>query len=164
MQLARQGQAGRAMGIATTGSVLGTLFGLVCLALFTPMLGEIALKFGAFEFFWLALLGVVTSGDVVAVDPLKGWLAGLLGLFVAGIGQEGMYAYERFSFGNADLAGGFQLIPVLVGAFGFSEVLTVMSERFARPKIMEFGSALPRIRDVITAPTVRPSFTIGTAV
>jgi len=148
-QLARQGQAGRAMGIATTGSVLGTLFGLICLALFTPMLGEIALSFGAFEFFWLALLGVVTSGNLVAVDPLKGWLAGLLGLFVAGIGQDGMYAYERFSFGNADLAGGFGLIPVLVGAFGFSEVLTVMSERFARPKIMEFGSAIPRIRDVI---------------
>ena len=85
----------------------------------------------------------------MAADPLKGWLAGFLGLFVAGIGQDGMYAYERFSFGNADLAGGFGLIPVLVGAFGFSEVLTVMSERFARPKIMEFGSALPRIMDVI---------------
>jgi putative tricarboxylic transport membrane protein len=63
-QLARQGQAGRAMGIATTGSVVGTLFGLVCLALFTPMLGEVALSFGAFEFFWLALLGVVMSGNV----------------------------------------------------------------------------------------------------
>jgi putative tricarboxylic transport membrane protein len=147
--LAQQGQAGRAMGIATTGSVVGTLFGLVCLALFTPLLGEIALSFGAFEFFWLALLGVVMSGNVVAADPLKGWVAGFLGLFVACIGQEGMYAYERFSFGNPDLAGGFQLIPVLVGAFGFSEVLTVMSERMSRPKIMEFGSAIPRVMDVL---------------
>ena len=116
---------------------------------FTPLLGEIALSFGAFEFFWLALLGVVMSGNVVAADPMKGWLAGLLGLFVACIGQEGMYAYERFSFGNPDLAGGFQLIPVLVGAFGFSEVLMVMSEKTARAKIMEFGSALPRIMDVL---------------
>ena len=147
--LARKGQAGRAMGIATTGSVVGTLFGMVCLAAFTPLLGEVALSFGAFEFFWLALLGVVTSGNIVAVDPIKGWIAGFLGLFVACIGQEGMYAYERFSFGNADLAGGFSLIPVLVGAFGFSEVLTVMSERFSRPKIMEFASALPRFKDVI---------------
>jgi putative tricarboxylic transport membrane protein len=147
--LALQGQAGRAMGIATTGSVVGTLFGLICLALFTPLLGEVALSFGAFEFFWLALLGVVMSGNVVAADPLKGWLAGFLGLFVACIGQEGMYAHERFSFGSTDLAGGFQLIPVLVGAFGFSEVLTVMSERSVRPKIMEFGSAIPRILDVL---------------
>ena len=107
------------------------------------------MKFGAFEFFWLALLGVILSGNVVAADPLKGWLAGFLGLFVAGVGQDGMYAYERFSFGSTDLAGGFGLIPVLVGAFGFSEVLVVMSERFARPKIMEFGSPLPRIMDVL---------------
>jgi putative tricarboxylic transport membrane protein len=147
--LAKQGQAGRAMGIATTGSVVGTLFGLICLATFTPLLGEIALSFGAFEFFWLALLGVVMSGNVVAADPLKGWIAGLLGLFTAAIGQEGMYAYERFTFGNTDLAGGFQLIPVLVGAFGFSEVLMVMSEKAGRPKIMEFGSALPRVMDVL---------------
>jgi putative tricarboxylic transport membrane protein len=148
-QLARQGQAGRAMGIATTGSVVGTLFGLVCLALFTPLLGEIALQFWAYEFFWLALLGVVTSGNLVATDPLKGWLAGFLGLFVACIGQEGLYAYPRFAFGNTDLAGGFSLIPVLVGAFGFSQVLTVMSERKARARIMEFGSTLPRIMDVL---------------
>jgi putative tricarboxylic transport membrane protein len=148
-QLARQGQAGRAMGIATTGSVIGTLFGILCLAIFTPLLGEVALSFGAYEFFWLALLGVVTSGNIVGADPIKGWIAGFLGLFVACIGQEGMYAYERFSFGNADLAGGFQLIPVLVGAFGFSEVLTVMSERLARPKITEFGSAWPKPSDII---------------
>ena len=52
--LARQGMAGRAMGIATCGSVLGTLIGMFFLALFTPLLGEVALKFGAYEFFWLA--------------------------------------------------------------------------------------------------------------
>jgi putative tricarboxylic transport membrane protein len=147
--LAQKGLAGRAIGISTTGSLLGTLIGMFFLAIATPALGEVALKFGAYEFFWLALFGVVISGNLTGGDPLKGWLAGFLGLFVAGIGQDGMYAYERFSFGNTDLAGGFGLIPVLVGAFGFSEVLTVMSERFARPKIMEFGSPLPRIMDVL---------------
>lgn len=147
--LARKGEAGHAMGIATAGSVLGSLFGMVCLALFTPLLGEIALSFGAFEFFWLGLLGIVMSGNVVASDPLKGWIAGFLGIFVACIGQDGIYAHERFSFGSTDLAGGFQIIPVLVGAFGFSEVLTVMAERAGRPKIMKFGSVIPRIRDVL---------------
>ena len=61
--LARQGLAGRAMGIATTGSVLGTWIGMIALALFTPVLGEMALKFGAYEFFWLAVFGVVISGN-----------------------------------------------------------------------------------------------------
>jgi putative tricarboxylic transport membrane protein len=163
--LARRGEAGRAMGIATSGSVLGTLFGLVCLAFFTPLLGEVALSFGAYEFFWLALLGVLMSGNVVAADPVKGWVAGFLGLFVACIGQDGLYAHERFTFGSTDIAGGFQLIPVLVGAFGFSEVLTVMSERAARPSIASFGSALPRIGDVLRHwRTILRSGAIGTGV
>ena len=42
------------------------------------------------------------SGNIVATDPLKGWIAGFLGLFVACIGQEGLYAYPRFSFGNGN--------------------------------------------------------------
>ena len=64
--LARQGKAGRAMGIATTGSVAGSLFGVLCLAMFTPMLAETALKFGAFEFFWLGMVGVMMSGSLPA--------------------------------------------------------------------------------------------------
>ncbi|MDP1533352.1 MAG: tripartite tricarboxylate transporter permease, partial [Rubrivivax sp.] len=95
--LARQGLAGRAMGIATTGSVLGTLIGMLMLAAFTPLLGGLALKFGAYEFFWLALFGVIIAGTLTGDDPLKGWIAGVAGLFVATIGQESQFAYERFA-------------------------------------------------------------------
>ncbi|HYF55115.1 MAG TPA: tripartite tricarboxylate transporter permease, partial [Salinarimonas sp.] len=148
-QLARQGQAGRAMGIATTGSVVGSLFGIVCLAILTPALGEVALTFQSYEFFWLALLGVLMSGAITGMDPLKGWIIGILGLFVAQIGQDGIHAHERFAYGDPNLAGGLSLIPVLVGAFGFAEVLTVMSERMARPKVGTVDSILPRIGDVV---------------
>src|SRR5213595_715187 len=116
--LAKQGQAGRAIGIATSGAFVSTLIGVLCLALFTPLLAEVALSFGAFEFFWLALFGVTMSGSIVGGDPLKGWLMGLLGLFVAQIGQESLYAYNRFTFGWDELAGGIALIPALVGVFG----------------------------------------------
>jgi putative tricarboxylic transport membrane protein len=147
--LARQGLAGRAMGIATTGSVMGTLIGMFFLAFFTPVLGEVALKFGAYEFFWLAVFGVVVSGNLTGSDPLKGWMAGFLGLFVACIGQEGIHAYERFSFGNRDLAGGIQLIPALVGVFGFAEVLSVMQEPARKVAINAYDSVVPRLRDVL---------------
>jgi putative tricarboxylic transport membrane protein len=146
--LAQRGEAGRAIGISTTGSVLGTLIGMFFLAIATPALGEVALKFGAFEFFWLALFGVIISGNLTGDDPLKGWLVGFLGLALATVGQDPIHAYERFAFGNRDLAGGFQLIPALVGAFGFAEVLTVLADRMPRAKIREFGSHLPRIGDV----------------
>lgn len=147
-QLALQGQAGRAIGIATSGSFTGTLFGVLCLAAFTPALAEIALSFGAFEFFWLALFGVAMSGSIVGEDPIKGWLMGALGLFVAQIGQEGLYAYNRFTFGWDELSGGISLIPALIGAFGFAEVLTTLSDPVEKKIIEMRDSILPRFREV----------------
>lgn len=147
--LAKQGLAGRAMGIATSGSVLGTWIGMFFLALFTPILGEMALKFGAYEFFWLAVFGVVISGNLTGTDPLKGWIAGFIGLFIAAIGQEGMYAYDRFTFGVHDLSGGIALIPALVGVFGFAEVLNVMKDKPQKFIINTYDTVIPRIKDVL---------------
>ncbi len=146
--LAKQGQAGRAIGIATSGAFVSTLFGVLCLATLTPVLAEFALSFGAFEFFWLALFGVTTSGSIVGNDPLKGWLMGLFGLLLAQVGQEGLYAYDRFTFGWEELSGGFALIPALVGAFGLAEVLTTLSDPIERRVVELKDSVLPRFREV----------------
>ncbi|MEP6792451.1 MAG: tripartite tricarboxylate transporter permease, partial [Ramlibacter sp.] len=147
--LAQRGEAGRAIGIATSGAFVSTLFGVVCLALFTPTLAEVALSFGAFEFFWLALFGVTMSGSIVGNDPLKGWLMGLLGLFVAQMGQESLYAYNRFTFDWDQLSGGIALIPALVGAFGLAEVLTTLSDPVERKMVELKDSVLPRWRELV---------------
>ena len=161
--LARQGHAGRAMGIATTGSVMGTLIGMFFLALFTPLLGDLALKFGAYEFFWLAVFGVIVSATLTGGDPLKGWIAGFAGLFIATIGQDGIHAFERFSFGYRDMAGGFSLVPALVGAFGFAEVLVAMQEKRPPVKINPLDSVIPKLRDVFQYwRTILRSGVIGT--
>lgn len=147
--LARRGEAGRAMGIATAGSVLGTFVGTILLATIAPVLAEAALRFQSYEFFWLAVFGVVISGRLTALDdPMKGWIAGFLGLLVAMVGQESIYAYPRFAYGNTDLAGGFGLLPVLVGLFGFAEVLMVMKQPAAKLVRLATDSVVPKIREV----------------
>jgi putative tricarboxylic transport membrane protein len=161
--LARQGMAGKAMGIATSGSVMGTLIGMFFLALFTPVLGEFALKFGAYEFFWLAVFGVIVSATLTGGDPLKGWITGMAGLFIATIGQDGIHAYERFHFGNRDLAGGISLVPALVGAFGFAQILVAMQEKRPPVVVNALDSVIPRIRDVLRYwRTILRSGVIGT--
>ena len=149
-QLARTGRAGEAMGIATSGSFFGTVVGMLALAIFAPLLAETALGFQSYEFFWLAVFGVVISGRLTGQgDPLKGWIAGFLGLLVAMVGQEGVHAYARFAYGNTDLAGGFGLLPVLVGVFGFTEVLWVMKNPTYQAVKDAAGSVIPRVRDVL---------------
>ena len=148
--LARRGEAGRAMGIATAGSVLGSFVGMILLATIAPVLAEAALRFQSYEFFWLAIFGVVISGRLTALDdPLKGWVAGFLGLLVAMVGQESIYSYPRFAYGSTDLAGGFGLLPVLVGLFGFAEVLTVMKQPVAAVVRLSTDSVIPKIREVL---------------
>jgi putative tricarboxylic transport membrane protein len=147
--LALRGEAGYAMGLATSASALGTFIGIVFLAVLAPLLADFALGFGAFEFFWLAVFGIIIAGQMTAFeDPLKGWIAGFVGLLVAMIGQEGIHAHPRFSYGILDLEGGIGLIPALVGAFGFSEILTVMKNPKARLATRTAGATLPRLADI----------------
>ncbi len=147
--LARQGRAGYAMAIATTSSAIGTVIGVICLAVVAPLLAEIALDFGSYELFWLALFGVVISGQLTAQGaPVKGYVAGILGLMVAMIGMEGIHAHVRFTFGLSQLNGGIGLIPAMVGAFGFAEVLTVMYERRSQIVASKVDRILPRFADI----------------
>jgi len=164
--LARQGLAGRAMGIATSGSVLGSIIGMFFLATLAPLLGNYALKFQSYEFFWLAIFGIVISGHLTALDdPLKGWIAGFLGLTVAMVGQEGIHAYQRFTYGTTELLGGFALIPAMVGAFGFAEVLTVMRNPAGEVLDKARDSVIPKLGEVFRYwRTIIRSGVIGTGV
>ncbi|MCP4384727.1 MAG: tripartite tricarboxylate transporter permease, partial [Hyphomicrobiales bacterium] len=147
--LAHSGRGGYAMGIATSSSAIGTVIGILFLAVSAPLLSDLALDFGSFEFFWLALFGVVISGQLTAMgNPLKGYIAGILGLLVAMVGMEGIHAHVRFTFGNSDLQGGIGLIPAMVGAFGFAEVLTVMYRKRAEMVSTSLDRILPRARDL----------------
>jgi putative tricarboxylic transport membrane protein len=160
--LARQGLAGRAMGISTSGSWLGTLFGILCLALLTPLLSELSLSFQSFEFFWISVFGVVIAGTLAGGDPLKGYLAGLLGLWIGTIGQEPYYNYQRYAFGFTDLAGGIGLLPALVGAYGVAEVLQAMRGPTVKAVVNKLDSIVPRIEDVLKHwRTILRSGTIG---
>lgn len=166
--LARQGKAAYAMGLATLGSALGTLVGIVLLVLIAPPLASVALKFGSFEFFWLAVFGIIISGQLTADgNALKGYIAGLIGLAVAMVGSEGIHAVVRFNMGFSELNGGIGLIPAMVGVFGFAEVLTAMSGNdglLLRSK-KDDSRSLPRFVDLVKyRATILRSGIIGTLV
>ncbi|MHA1564297.1 MAG: tripartite tricarboxylate transporter permease [Alphaproteobacteria bacterium] len=162
--LARSGKAGKAMAIATSGSVMGSIIGMMLLATIAPVLANFALKFGAFEFFWLAVFGIIISGHLTSLkDPLKGWIAGILGLLAAMVGQEGIHAYQRFTFGYFQLGGGLGLLPALIGAFGFAEILVVMTDSSYRVVKSKVGSVIPSLREVFRYwRTILRSGVIGT--
>ena len=121
--MTKKGQGEIALGAGLVFSVLGGLFGVAVLIVAAPALAEVALKFSSFEYFWLVILGLSSAVFLAIGDPLKGVVSLLLGLLVSAVGLDNPAAYPRFTFGNAELAGGFTLIPIMIGMFAVSEIV-----------------------------------------
>jgi len=121
--MTKKGQGELALGAGLVFSVVGGLFGTLVLILAAPALAEVALKFSSFEYFWLVVLGLASAVFLAFGDPLKGVVSLLLGLLVASVGLDNPAGFPRFTFGNAELAGGLTLIPIMIGMFAVSEIL-----------------------------------------
>src|SRR3989441_10975180 len=121
--MTKKGQGELALGSGLWFSILGGLFGTAVLIAAAPSLAEIALKFSSFEYFWLVVLGLASAVFLAIGNPLKGVVSLLLGLMVSAVGLDNPAGHPRFTFGNAELAGGLTLIPIMIGMFAVSEIL-----------------------------------------
>ena len=120
--MARQGRAGAALAIAAIGSFIAGLGAVLAVAVITPPLASIGLKFNAPEYFLLALLGVIAVGSL-GDAPIRSLLAGVLGLLIALVGVDPLTGTPRLNFGIPALYQGIDFIPVAIGVFGIAEVL-----------------------------------------
>jgi putative tricarboxylic transport membrane protein len=106
-----------------------------------PVIIYVALQFSSWEMFLLAMLGIAISGTLTSKEwPIKGWAMGWLGLMLAMVGKEAIYGVERFTFGAVELTSGIRPLPVLIGLFGMSEVLNVLSRSQAYALPEQVGS------------------------
>lgn len=121
--LVKQGKAGLVLGVDVICSVIGGIFGAMLLVVGAPLLAEFAMKFTSYEYFWLALIGLSSAVVIASDSPDKGTIALLFGLSLAMVGMDVTMGYQRFTFGNMNLAGGVNFIPVMIGLFGVSEIL-----------------------------------------
>ena len=157
--LAKKGKGGKALFGGVLASCLGTLISCVIMMIATPFLSSIALKFGKWEMFLLAIFGITICGNLsVDCSPLKGWLAGFMGFFVALIGVESMYNSARFVW-TPQLRSGVELIPALIGLFGIAEVLTVLQDRTPFQVNSDMGTILPNKEELrqLLRPLIRSS-------
>ncbi len=103
--------------------------GTIALVLIAPALAEVALNFSTYEYFWLAILGLMCSTLVARSSPVKAIAAMLLGLLVSCIGIENPAGTPRFTFGSTDLLGGIDAIAALVGVFALAEVMRALTQK-----------------------------------
>src|SRR5437870_3117403 len=122
-QMARQGRAGAALGIAAIGSFIAGTIGVLAMTFFAPAIAAVAIRFGPPENFGLMVLGLVCTLFMITGSPVKGVLMIALGFLCAAIGIDVVNGRERFTFGSVDLSAGIELLAVVIGLFGVTEVL-----------------------------------------
>jgi TctA family transporter len=108
-------------------SVVGGLAGAALLSAAAPRLASVALSFTTYEYFWLTLLGLTAATVVSGGSVLKSGLALVIGLLLSTIGLGEVHSAPRFTFGRDELVAGVNFVPAMIGLFGLSEVLRIVS-------------------------------------
>lgn len=130
--MAQKGEAYRALQMALYASTIGGLISCVALMFFAPLLASAALKFSYAEYFALGVFGLSIVAGLSNGNIFKGLLACCIGLFIGCMGMDPISGYPRLTFGVTSFLGGFQLIPVLIGIFAFSELIKQCAEKVRR--------------------------------
>jgi putative tricarboxylic transport membrane protein len=137
--MAKNGEAARALSASFVASLLGGLFGALVLFASLPLLRPLVLSFSSPEFFILTLWGVSMVGILSGNAPVKGLLAGIVGVLIATIGLDTKSGIERFSFNVAYLWEGIDLVLVALGLFGIPEVIDLAGRKGSIARAEKFG-------------------------
>ena len=147
-QMARQGRAGPALGIAAIGSFFAGCVATVIIALFAPPLAEVALKFGPAEYFSLMVLGLIAATVLAHGSLIKAIAMVILGLLLGLVGTDVNSGVARFSFGVSELSDGIGFVSVAMGVFGFAEIIANLEQKEHREIFTKkVSNLLPSLQD-----------------
>ncbi len=162
--MAKRGDAGYAIGLSCVYSFVGGIISAIFLAVFAPVVAYWAIRLGTREYFAVAVFGL---GVISYLSPslIKGLIGGAVGLLLATVGMDAITGVSRFTFGYAELAGGLEFVPVMIGIFGLGEIMYNIDKGTREGAYLpqRFGRMLPRLSDVKRClPTTIRSLVVGT--
>ena len=146
--LAQKGEAGRALGIATFSSAIGGILGILVMIVATPLLAQMAYKFGPAEFFALAVFGMSMLASISGASMTKNFIGGAFGILLATVGTDLTTGVQRFTFGQADLYEGIAVVQIMIGIFAGGELLRQATlTKVKRELVSDSVTKLPSIAD-----------------
>jgi putative tricarboxylic transport membrane protein len=144
--MARRGRPGLALGLGVWSSFFGGIISAVLLVTLAPQLARIGLEFQPVDYFSLVLFALTIAASLAGENLVKGLIAGAFGLLVATIGEDPASGIARFNFGSEALRQGFDFLPVLIGLFAFSQLLSDVQDPVrARKALSESGEFAVKI-------------------
>ena len=125
-KLTKKGRAGAVLTIVAAGSFVGGVLSVAGVMLFAPALAQLGLLFGPAEFFALTAGGLLLFSRISGGSFAAGIFPMAIGLMLSTVGQELVTGQDRFTFGISDLTLGVELVALVVGLYGITEIMSVM--------------------------------------
>jgi putative tricarboxylic transport membrane protein len=166
--MAKRGDGGLAVTLATIASVCGGMVGAISLILLAPPLADVALAFGPTEYFWLAVFGLTLISALSAGNTVKGLIGACLGLLLSAIGVAIVGGDVRFTLNTQMLLGGIDITSALIGLYCVPVVIDLVATKAPHLKPIEVSQGM-RILEALRLSMTRKfnllrSSVIGTAV
>ncbi len=146
--MARNGKAGSALFMLMFSSFCGASVGILAMILFSPMLVEVAFKFGPAEYFAMMMLGLLAGATLAKGSAFKGVAMVLVGLVLGVVGTDVNTGVMRFHFGILELSDGLQIVALAMGLFGIADFLKNVNRINSSAKVIGGGK--------ITMKSMRP--------
>jgi putative tricarboxylic transport membrane protein len=147
-QMALQGRAGPALGIAAFGSFIAGTYGVILLMVVARPLTSLALKFGPPEYFSLMVLGIIMLIFLAQKSLIKGLIMAVLGIVLSFVGMDIVSGQMRFTMNIDELLEGLGVVPMVIGLFGITEVLENLEVTIKRSLFKtHVKGLLPSIKD-----------------
>jgi putative tricarboxylic transport membrane protein len=162
--MARSGRGEEAIIGATLGSAFGGLVGVIALIFLSPLLAEVALKFGPPEYFWVGMFGLTIISSLAAGSFLKGITGAAFGVLISTIGIAPIGGDVRFTFGEPSLQGGLDLIVMLIGLFCIPELLTLSLQGAQNRQAVEYRRTKGVLRETTLKVLSKPGNLIRSAI
>ncbi len=120
--MTQKGEASRALTIGILASFVGTFFSIIIATFLSPVIAELALKLGPWEYFSLCFCAITLVASLSKGSMFKCLLSTSIGLLLGTIGLDVVTAQPRFTFGSANLMGGISVISITLGVFACQQV------------------------------------------
>jgi len=160
--IAMKGRYKKALYLSILSSGFGGIVGLLGMIFFTPLLVKIALEFGPAEMFLFALAGLTIVGSILGKSPAKGFFAVFFGLLISTVGMDALTAgVARLNFDIPQLMGGINVIPVSVGLFAITEMLTLSNRE---SDVLSSGNDDTTVWSVVVSLIKKPILLIKSAI
>ena len=138
-KLTQRGRAGGVLSIVAIGSFIGGTVSVIGVMLFSPALAQLGIMFGPAEFFALTAGGLLLLSRISGGSFAAGILPMGLGMVLSTVGEEAVTAMNRFTFGFNDLSQGVDLVPLVVGLYGITEIMFLVERIKSQPLPVAVG-------------------------